>query len=103
MNIKKGDTVKIISGNDKGKQGKVIAVIPFENRIVVEGMNIKKKHMRPRKQNQKGELVHIPAAFQASRAMIVCPKCSKPTRVKHAFDGSGKKIRACRACESALP
>ena len=55
MNIKKGDTVKIISGNDKGKQGKVLAVIPLKNRIVVEGMNMKKKHVRPRKQNQKGE------------------------------------------------
>lgn len=102
MNIKKGDTVKIISGNDRGKQGKVIAVIPIENRIVVEGMNMKKKHVRPRKQNQKGELVHIPGAFQASRAMIVCLKCSKPTRVKHAFDDSGKKMRVCRACESPL-
>ena len=102
MNIKKGDNVKIISGNDKGKQGKVIAVIPFDNRIVVEGMNLKKKHMRPRKQNQKGEIVHIPGAFQASRAMVVCSKCSKATRVQHAFDDSGKKIRTCRACGSAL-
>ncbi len=102
MNIKKGDTVKIISGNDRGKQGKVIAVIPIENRIVVEGMNMKKKHVRPRKQNQKGELVHIPGAFQASRAMIVCSKCSKAIRIKYAFDDSGKKIRVCRACGSAL-
>ena len=102
MNIKKGDTVKIISGNDKGKQGKVLAVIPLKNRIVVEGMNMKKKHVRPRKQNQKGEMVHIPGAFDASRVMMVCPKCSKPMRVKYIFDGALRKTRICRTCESVL-
>ena len=102
MNIKKGDIVKIISGNDKGKQGKVIAVIPVENRIVVEAINMKKKHVRPRKQNQKGEVIHIPGAFQASRAMIICSKCSKPTRVKHAMNDGGKKMRVCGACGSEL-
>ena len=102
MNIKKGDNIKIISGNDKGKQGKVIAVLPVENRIVVEGLNMKKKHVRPRKQGQKGELVRIPGAFQASRVMVVCPKCSKPTRVKHALNAMGKKMRVCGYCASEL-
>lgn len=102
MKIKKGDTVKIISGNDKGKQGKVIAVIPVEGRIVVEGLNMKKKHVRPRQQNKKGELVNIPGAFHVSRAMIVCSKCSKVVRVKHAVNDEGRKMRVCGACGSEL-
>lgn len=102
MKIHKGDTVKIISGNDKNKQGKVIAIIPITNRIVVEGLNMKKKHVRPRQQNKKGELVHIPGAFHISRAMIVCPKCSKTARVKYGINHAGRKMRVCGACESEL-
>lgn len=102
MKIKKGDQVKIISGNDKGKQGKVIAVIPVESRIVVEGMHMKKKHMRPRKQGQKGELVRIPGPFQASQAMIICPKCSQVARVKYTINELGKKTRVCGSCASQL-
>ena len=102
MKIKKNDNIKIISGNDKGKQGKVLAVFPVENRIVVDGLNMKKKHVRARKQNQKGEMVRIPAAFPASRAMLVCPKCSQASRIKYTFHGSGKKVRICSACGSEL-
>jgi large subunit ribosomal protein L24 len=102
MKIKKGDSVHIISGNDKGKHGNVITVFPVENRIVVEGLNMKKKHVRPRKENQKGELVRIPAAFSASRAMIVCPKCTKPSRIKFGFNDAHKKMRACARCGSEL-
>ena len=102
MKIKKHDNIKIISGNDKGKQGKVLAVLPVENRIVVDGLNMKKKHVRPRRQDQKGEMVRIPAAFPASRAMIVCPKCSKASRVKYIVDERRKKIRVCGACGSEL-
>ena len=102
MKIKKHDNIKIISGNDKGKLGKVLAVFPIENRIVVDGLNMKKKHVRARKQGQKGEMVRIPGAFPASRAMIVCPKCSKASRVKYIADERRKKIRVCGACGSEL-
>ena len=102
MKIKKGDNIKIISGNDKGKLGKVLAVLPVENRIVVEGLNMKKKHVRPRRQDQKGEMVRIPGAFAASRAMIVCPKCGKSARIKHIFNDARKKVRVCGACGSEL-
>ncbi|MDP3779411.1 MAG: 50S ribosomal protein L24 [bacterium] len=102
MNIKKGDNIKIMSGNDKGKEGKVIAVFPVAERIVVEGTNMRKKHVRARRQGQKGEMIRIPAAFPASRAMIVCPKCSKTTRVKHAVNEAGIKMRICRSCGSEL-
>ena len=98
MKIKKGDNVRIISGNDKGKHGKVLAVVPVENRIVVEGLNMKKKHMRAKRKDQKGELVKIPAAFSASRAMIICPKCSKPSRIKFGLNDAQKKTRLCGAC-----
>ena len=102
MKIKKGDNVKIISGNDKGKLGKVLAVLPVENRIVVEGLNLKKKHVRARRQDQKGEMVRIPAAFMVSRVMIVCPKCGKAARIKHTFNDAHKKVRVCAACRSEL-
>lgn len=102
MKIKKGDSVHIISGNDKGKHGKVIAILPTENRIVVEGLNIKKKHVRSRKENQKGELVRIPKGFSASRAMILCPKCARPARIKFGFNDVRKKIRLCARCGSEL-
>ena len=102
MKIKKHDNIKIISGNDKGKQGKVLAVVPAQNRIIVEGLNMKKKHVRARRQNQKGEMVRIPAAFAASRAMIVCPKCGKASRIRYTFNDAHKKIRVCGACGGEL-
>ena len=98
MKIKKGDTVKIISGNDKGKTGKVLAVFPKEDRIVVEGVNIKKKHVRPRQQGKKGELIKIPAHFPLSRAMLVCAKCGKPARTGYKIYASSNKIRFCKRC-----
>lgn len=97
MKIKKGDTVKIISGNDRGKQGKVLAVFPKDARIVVSGVNIKKKHVRPRRAGQKGELVQIPAPFPVARSMLVCSKCVKAARVGQK-KVEGRKIRVCKKC-----
>ncbi|TSC76361.1 MAG: large subunit ribosomal protein L24 [Parcubacteria group bacterium Gr01-1014_33] len=101
MKIRKGDTIKIISGNDKGKQAKVLAVFPKEGRIVAEGIYIKKKHVRPKRQGQKGELVRIPGLFPVSRAMIVCPKCGKPARIGFQKNGT-QKIRVCKKCGREL-
>ncbi len=97
MKMKKGDTIKIISGNDRGKTGTVRAAFPDEGTIVVEGVNVKKKHVRARSQGQKGELVSMPLPFRASRAMIVCSACGKPTRPVMQ-DTGGKKNRVCRRC-----
>lgn len=102
MDIKKGDNIKIMSGNDKGKQGKVIAAMPAMGRIVVEGTNMRKKHVRSKRQGQKGEVVSMPAGFPASRAMVVCSKCSQATRVKHACNDAHKKMRICARCGSEL-
>lgn len=101
MHTRAGDQVKIISGNDKGKQGKVLAVFPAVGRILVEGINMKKKHVRPRKQGQKGELIRIPAPLASSRVMVVCPACGRPARFRAGTNGD-KKTRICRRCGSAL-
>ena len=99
MKVKKGDQVKIISGNDKNKQGKILSVFPDEDSVVVEGMNIKKKHVRPKQQGKKGELVRMSAPLKVSRIMLVCPKCGKATRVglKRV---DGQKYRVCKKCQA---
>lgn len=101
MHTRTGDQVKIISGNDKGKQGKVLAVFPVTGRILIEGINVKKKHVRPRKQGQKGELVRIPAPLASSRVMVVCPACGRPARFGRIVNGD-KKARICKRCGGAL-
>lgn len=98
VKIRKGDQVKIISGNDKGKQSKVLAVLPKSGKIVVDGVNIRKKHVRPKQQGKKGELVRIPASFPVSRAMLVCSKCGEAARVGYKINDSGRKARVCKKC-----
>lgn len=101
MKIKKGDQVKIITGNDKGKQGKVIFVSRDLEKIAVEGVQLKKKHIRPRAQGKKGEMVRIPGSFPVARAMLVCPQCGKATRVGSRLSGS-KKSRVCKKCNAEI-
>ena len=101
MNIKKDDTVIVISGKDKGKKGKVIKAMPKENKVIVEGVAMVKKHQKPRGQGMPGGIVDKEAAISASKVMIVCPKCGKPTKVGHKFvEGEGKasrrKVRVCK-------
>ena len=100
MKIKKGDMVKIMAGKDRGKTGKVAKVIPAEEKIIVEGMNIKKKNIRPKKQGQKGHIASISAPFYASNAMIICSSCGKTTRTGYKFEGE-KKTRVCKKCGNA--
>ena len=101
MNIKKGDTVKIISGKDRGKSGKVTSAFPKEGRIVVDGINVKKKHLRPGKQGQKGQIIQISTPFSVSSAMLVCSNCKKTTRIGKKTTG-GKKIRVCKKCGTEI-
>ena len=102
MNIKKGDTVCVISGEDKGKKGKVLVVEPKNNKIVVEGVNVRKKHTKPRKAGEQGGILDQAIAFDASKAMVVCGKCNKPTRVGHDILKDGKKVRVCKNCKENL-
>lgn len=101
MKLKKGDNILIIAGKDKGKQAKIIKVLSDDNKIAAEGVNMRKRRQRPRKSGQKGTTVEFPASFNASNAMIVCPKCSLPTRVGYkVIDGS--KSRICKKCKAEI-
>ena len=101
MKIKKGDTVKVLSGNDKGKTGEVLEVIPKTEKIIVKGVNIRKKHQRDNGQNTGG-IVEFAAPLDASNVMIVDPKTKKATRVAYSVDKDGKKIRVTKASGSKL-
>ena len=105
MNIKKGDTVVVLSGKDKGKQGKVQGTIPGEAKVVVEGVNMVTCHTKPRRQGEEGGIVRREAALYASKVQVVCPKCGKATRVgskrvKKTVSGKEKMmgIRVCKKC-----
>lgn len=101
MKIKKGDTVQIISGKDRGKKGKVLRVIPENSKILVEGLNLIKKHIKPKKGGEKGQRVEIPAAMNISNTMLVCSKCGKMTRAGFRINGENKS-RICKKCESEI-
>jgi large subunit ribosomal protein L24 len=101
MRIKKGDTIKKIAGKDKGKQGVVIKVIPVVGKIVVEKMNLVKKHTKPKREGEKGQRVEIASPFDISNAMLVCPQCAKATRVAYKVD-KNKKVRVCKKCNKEI-
>jgi len=101
MNIKKGDTVVVLSGKDKGKKGKVQGTVPAAQKVVVEGVNMATCHTKPRRQGEEGGIVRKETPLYASKVQVVCPKCSKPTRVAHKLDG-GKKTRVCKHCGAEL-
>ena len=98
LKIKKGDTVKVIAGKDKGKQGEVLRALPQRNRVVVEKVNIAKKAMRPTQQNPQGGISSIEMPLHVSNVMLVCPSCNQPTRVGYRFNDEGKKVRVCKKC-----
>ena len=98
VHVRTGDTVVVLSGKEKGKQGKVLQVSPKEGKVIVEGLNIAKKHVKPRSAQQQGGIVDAEAAMYASKVMAVCPKCGKPTRVAHKFLEDGTKVRICKSC-----
>ena len=101
IHVKTGDTVVVLSGKDKGKQGKVQVVIPSDRKVVVEGVNIVTCHTKPRRQGETGGIVKREAAIYASKVQVVCPKCNKGTRVAHKIEGD-KKIRVCKHCGAEL-
>ena len=101
LKIKKNDTVVVLSGKDKGKQGKVLGTIPSESKVVVEGINMVTCHIKPRRQGEEGGIVKREAAIYASKVQVVCPKCGKATRVAHKIE-DGKKSRICKKCGAEL-
>ena len=99
MNIKKGDTVKVIAGKDKGKEGKVLRALPSKGRVVVEKVNVVKKAMRPTQANPQGGITSIEAPVNVSNVQLVCPSCKAATRVAHRFDEEGNKRTKHRVCK----
>ena len=101
LHVKTGDTVIVVSGNSKGKIGKVIGTSPKEGKVIVEGANIVKKHVKPRSAQEQGGIVEAPAAMYSCKVQLYCDKCKKATRAAHKIDGD-KKIRVCAKCGAAL-
>ncbi|HEY0871842.1 MAG TPA: 50S ribosomal protein L24 [Vicinamibacterales bacterium] len=101
--IRKNDNVVVTTGKDRGKRGRVVRVVPEKNRVVVEGVNIIKRHTKANPQrNIKGGLVEREAPLHASNVQIVCPECGKPTRIGRRILGDGRKVRVCRKCEGVV-
>lgn len=102
MHVKSGDTVAIVSGKDKGKKGKILKVMPKENRIIVEGINVLTKHKKAQGPNQEGGIVHQEGPINASKAMYFCDKDKKGVRLGHKFLEDGKKVRYCKKCGEVI-
>jgi large subunit ribosomal protein L24 len=102
MSIKKGDTVIVLSGKDKGKQGKVGVVLPKEGKVVVEKVNVVSRHTKPRQQGDEGGIIKKEAPIYACKVMRVCPKCNKPTRPAHKLLADGKKVAVCKKCGAEI-
>jgi len=100
LKIKKGDTVLVLSGRDRGKKGKILEVDPGKNKIVVERVNIAKKHQKPTR-NFQGGIIEKPLPLVASKVMLVCPRCSEPTRVGSKLVND-RQVRVCRKCEEII-
>lgn len=102
LHVKTGDTVAILSGKDKGKKGKVLEVSPKEGKVIVEGLNMVKKHVKPRRQGETGGIIDAESAIYACKVNAVCPKCDKATRLAHAkkeVKGKMKSVRICKHCK----
>jgi large subunit ribosomal protein L24 len=101
--IKKDDNVVVIAGRDRGKKGRVLVVEPSRNRVIVEGVNVIKRHTKPNPQrNIKGGIVEREASVYVSKVQLVCPQCSAPTRIGHQLLEDGRKVRICRKCKGVV-
>jgi len=102
MKIRKGDTVVIIAGKDRGKRGRVRRALPGENRVIVEGINMMKRHSRARRAVRQAGIIELEAPIHVSNVMLVCGKCGKPTRVQFRLLEDGKKVRVCNSCQEVI-
>jgi len=101
VKIRKGDTVQVLSGNDKGKRGEVLQVLPKVEKVVVKGVNVRKKHVKPRKQGQEGGIIPMECPIHSVKLGVVCPKCDKPVKVGIKVEKEDK-VRVCRKCGANL-
>ena len=101
MKLKKGDNVIVLSGNDKGKTGEFLEVIPNSQNVIVKGINIRKKHVKPRKQGEEGGIIPVECAIHSAKVNVVCPKCGKATRIGYEVEKDGK-VRVCKKCGAKI-
>jgi large subunit ribosomal protein L24 len=101
IKIKKGDEVIMLNGKDKGKKGKVLKIIKKSNRVIVEGLNLVKKNLKPKKQGEKGEIISMPRSVNISNVAIFCSRCNKGVRVGFRLSGD-QKMRICRKCQETI-
>ena len=101
MHVKKGDKVLVLSGKDKGKEGKIIMALPKKSKVVVEGINKVKRHTKPTQSNPQGGIIVKEAPLASAKVMLVCPHCQKPTRIKK-VEVSGSFVRACKKCGEVI-
>ena len=97
MKIKKDDQVLIIAGKDKGRKGKVLEAFPKGNKLIVEGISMRKKHIKPKKSGEKGQIVHLPGSIDVSNVKLICKNCGKAARIEYKIEGK-KKYRICKKC-----
>jgi large subunit ribosomal protein L24 len=102
MQIKKNDNVLVTAGKEKGKRGRVIAVYPRENRVLIEKLNMIKRHTRPNQQLRQGGIVEKESPISAANVKIICAKCDKPTSIARKAQGDGTRVRVCKACDATL-
>jgi len=102
LHVKKGDKVKVIAGKDRGKEGEILKAFPKENRVIVKGVNIVKKHVRPTQENPQGGILEKEAPIHSSNVMLVCGKCGEPSRTGKKVLDNGEKVRYCKKCEEDI-
>ena len=102
MKLKKGDTVKILLGKDKGRKGKVQKIYIKQGKVLVEGINIYKKHLKSQGEQKKGGIIEVSRPMQICKVALICPSCSKPTRVGNTILQDGKKVRSCKKCKEVI-
>jgi large subunit ribosomal protein L24 len=98
LKIRKGDRVRVLTGKDRGKEGEVMRAIPTQRKVIVEGVNVAKKHQGPTRSTQQGGIIDRDMPLPVANVALVCPSCHKPTRVGYKFDTAGQKVRVCKKC-----
>jgi len=102
MKLKKGDQIIVITGKDKGRKGKVEKVLPKLNKVLIPGINVYKKHLKPRGEGQPGGIIDVVKPLPLSNVALLCPKCGKQTRIGYQLDKKGEKNRICRKCQTVI-
>jgi large subunit ribosomal protein L24 len=102
MKIRKGDNVRVLTGKDRGREGEVTFAYPTEGRVIVNGLNVAKRHQKPRTSTEQGGIIDKEMPMRVENVAVICPSCSKTTRVGYRFDADGTKVRTCRKCGGDL-